>query len=220
MSSSFSSDAPGCRPPGDEAGTTGAEPGGATAKAELRRRFLAWRRGLSAAEVERRSSFVVGHLLAWPPFQRARVVMVYLAWRNEVDLSALVAAALAEGKAVSAPQVRATDMVLVPRRLTGAPGEVRPGWKGVPEPDPNLTEEVSPHVVDIILAPGVAFDRAGFRLGYGVGCYDRLLTLPGLRAVTVGVAYREQVLDRLPRDPWDRPVAAVATEDGVLCARA
>ncbi len=192
-------------------------PAPAAAKAEIRRRLLAWRLSLPPAEVERRSRLVAGRLQSWPPFVRASRILVYLAWRNEPDLSSAIAAALAAGKDVSAPEIRPAEHRLVPRRLTGRAGEVRPGWRGVPEPDPALTEEVDPAGLDLVLVPGLAFDGEGFRLGYGLGYYDRFFcALRAPRALAVGVAYREQILAAVPRDWWDRPVAALATEDGVL----
>lgn len=186
------------------------------AKAEIRRRLLAWRLSLPPEEVARRSRLLAERLLDWPPLRRAGRILVYLAWRNEPDLSSVIAAALTAGKEVSAPEIRPAELGLVPRRLTGGGGEVRSGWRGVPEPDPTLTEEVDPAGLDLVFLPGLAFDREGFRLGYGLGYYDRFCALRAPRALAVGVAYREQILAAVPRDRWDRPVAALATEDGVL----
>ncbi len=187
----------------------------ASAKAAIRRRLLGWRLSLPPDEVKRRSRLVAEHLLAWPPFLCAERLLVYLAWRNEPDLAPLVAAALAADKEVAAPAIRPADRTLVPRRLTGLASEVRAGWRGVPEPHPDLTAEVDPAGLDLLLIPGLAFDREGFRLGYGLGYYDLFCARRAPLALAVGVCYREQILTAVPRDPWDRPVAALATEDGV-----
>ena len=68
---------------------------------------------------------------------------------------------------------------------------------------------------DFLLVPLLAFDRRGFRVGYGAGYYDRTLAgLPG--RVRLGVAYADQELDEVPAGPYDARLDAVATERGVI----
>ena len=70
---------------------------------------------------------------------------------------------------------------------------------------------------DLIIAPGLAFDRNGIRLGMGGGYYDRLLALPRHAASRrVGLAFAFQFVDSLPREAWDMPVHAVCTEKGLV----
>ncbi len=89
-------------------------------------------------------------------------------------------------------------------------GPLVPGPFGLMEP---ATSAVEPEVLDLVLVPGLAFDLEGFRLGRGRGFYDRFLA--SVAAKTVGVAPEALLLPRLPRDPWDVPVAYLATERGV-----
>lgn len=91
-----------------------------------------------------------------------------------------------------------------------------PDTPGTP-PTPDSPGKASAPVPDIIVVPGVAFDRQGGRLGQGGGYYDRLLGSPAYAAcLRIGLAYAFQVLDRLPRDDWDVPVHALCTEEGLL----
>lgn len=88
------------------------------------------------------------------------------------------------------------------------------------EPDaakiPSPTAEAEALVPDLVIAPLVAFDRAGYRLGQGGGYYDR--TLKALRAIrpvfVIGLAYAGQEVDRIPRDDHDQPLDAILTETG------
>jgi 5-formyltetrahydrofolate cyclo-ligase len=73
---------------------------------------------------------------------------------------------------------------------------------------------------DLLVVPGVAFDRRGIRLGRGAGCYDRFLPTIPPPAALVGLAWSWQVVDELPADRWDVPVDAVVTEEGVVRAGA
>ena len=87
------------------------------------------------------------------------------------------------------------------------------GEQGFEHPEGRL--EVALKEVDVMVLPGLGFDRAGGRLGRGGGHYDRLLALPH-RAFRVGLAYDFQLLtERLPRDPWDVPLHAIATPSGM-----
>jgi 5-formyltetrahydrofolate cyclo-ligase len=76
----------------------------------------------------------------------------------------------------------------------------------VPEPDPSTSRKAGMSEIDLILVPGLAFDREGYRLGYGKGYYDRLLAATG-SIPTVGIGFQEQMsTGSLPRDAWDVPV--------------
>ncbi|MEJ7556308.1 MAG: 5-formyltetrahydrofolate cyclo-ligase, partial [Aquificaceae bacterium] len=79
--------------------------------------------------------------------------------------------------------------------------------------EPSKGKEVRPEEVELSLIPGIAFDKAGYRIGYGKGYYDRLFErLGGLK---VGVCYEFQVLEEVPRDDWDMPVDLVVTEEKI-----
>jgi len=86
------------------------------------------------------------------------------------------------------------------------------GAYGIPEPSGG--QKASPEEIEFAAVPGVAFDREGYRLGFGKGYYDRLLKK--ISAPKVGVAYSFQVIDYVPRDEWDEPVDLIVTEEGII----
>ena len=86
-------------------------------------------------------------------------------------------------------------------------------------PDPSRAERVSVGEVELFVAPGLLFDRAGRRLGRGGGHYDRLLARRRADAWLVGICYEDRVIDELPEDPWDVRMHVVVTDRAVLrCA--
>jgi 5-formyltetrahydrofolate cyclo-ligase len=96
-------------------------------------------------------------------------------------------------------------------RLTEPGRDVRPGYRGIPEPQSHCTL-VKAETIDWVLVPGVAFDMAGRRLGYGGGYYDRLL--PTLRSdvARIAGAYEMQLVERVPAAAHDLPVQELVTE--------
>lgn len=182
-------------------------------KAALRRRCREMREGMSPAKVRSSSRAVCLHLANWPLWRRAHTVLGYLAFQNEIDLSPLFG---------SWPDKR----WLVPR-IVQEPGPrpylvlhpydplrlVRHRF-GMLEPDPTLPT-VDPDQVELILVPGVAFDRQGGRLGFGGGFYDRLLPL-ARRATRVGMSYDELLLDAVPIQLWDCRVEWLVTPSGLV----
>lgn len=95
---------------------------------------------------------------------------------------------------------------------------LRTGTFGIREPDANTARQVFPGEDDTILVPGLAFDRAGGRLGRGGGFYDRFLA-QWPHARRVGVGFSIQLIDAVPREAHDAQVDAIVTEDGWLDAQ-
>lgn len=94
----------------------------------------------------------------------------------------------------------------------GEPQEL--GNYGIFEPQPDAPT-LEPDEVDLILVPGVACDRQGYRLGYGGGYYDRLLSLPEWASKpSIGIVFANCLLPQLPIDDWDKCLQAVCTETG------
>lgn len=171
-------------------------------KAKLRQHYRTVREGLNAEEVAAASRAICDRLTAWAPLRSAAAVLTYIAFRNELDLSALVTA-LPEIEWV-VPRVHGQELVLHIYR----PDRLVRHHFGMLEPAADLPT-VHPSAVSLVLVPGVAFDRRGGRLGFGAGYYDRLL--PRTTALRVGVTYDRCLADALPLDPHDQLVDWIVT---------
>ena len=137
------------------------------------------------------------------------IVSGFIPYKSEISTVPLMNALRRQGWQTCLPVVVGAEQPLVFRSWT--PGEpLVPGVWEIPVP-----VETAPEVLpDVLLVPMLAFDRAGYRLGYGGGFYDR--TLEKLRArkkvVAIGVAYGAQMVDEVPRGPYDAPLDYVMTE--------
>lgn len=180
-------------------------------KQALRQKYTALR---DTAPVQHRADWgkqICLSLQNLPVFKRASVIAGFYPIKSEVNLIPLLAQSLAEGKALLLPRCQA-DGTLTFHQVKRLPDLV-PGTYGIPEPSPH-SPVAAPALIDLILVPGLAFDRGGFRIGYGKGYYDRFLPLLRGDCVTCGVAYSLQLADDLPTDPFDLPVQLLVTERG------
>lgn len=183
-------------------------------KVELRRRLRLARRALSEGYRREAEARACQRLHELARARHARVVAVYAAHRSEADPRRFAERWLASGGVVVWPRVvDGASGALVFHQLPG-PAALRLGYRGIEEP-PASAPEVSPTALDLVVVPGLAFDRLGHRLGQGGGFYDRLLASPALRATTVGLAFGCQILAQVPCEAHDQRVAYVVTELGV-----
>lgn len=148
------------------------------------------------------------------PVVEGIVVSGFWPVREEIDVLPLLIAVVERGGRAALPVVVRRDAPLVFRAWHPGMALVDGGFAGIREPGPEAPE-IEP---DAVIVPLLAFDRAGGRLGYGGGFYDR--TLAALRlhktVTAIGVAYAGQELPEVPEEAHDQPLDAIATEQGVL----
>lgn len=156
-------------------------------------------------------------VLALPELRAARIVLAYVATPEELDLAPVVEALHGAGKSVALPRVEGRGVLGIHLFEHGDELEAGP-FGGIPQPL-DSAPRVPLAAIDAVIVPGVAFDLAGRRLGYGGGFYDRLL--PQLRpdCIRIGIAYDEQIADELPVAEHDERVRVVITPTRVAHAR-
>ncbi len=183
---------------------------------ELRERLRQKRRALGEEERERTSAAAVGAILASPLFAEAELILLYAPVRDELDLTSLLLPALSGGKTVAFPRCReGGEMDFFAVESTEA---LVSGFRGIPEP-PADAPTVTPDKKTLCILPGLGFDPAGNRIGYGGGYYDRYLArYPDMR--TLGVCHSSLLLRHIPARPHDRSVSALLTEKGFLVSPA
>ncbi|MCS7149839.1 MAG: 5-formyltetrahydrofolate cyclo-ligase [Caldimicrobium sp.] len=142
-------------------------------------------------------------------YRKSKKIAFYSAINREVNLSLAMNAALRE-KEVYLPKAHLKERVLSFHRVFDL-GNLKEGPFGILEPLEGLPEAPVDEL-DLVLVPGLAFDRKRGRLGYGGGFYDR--TLVGTTALKMGIAFSWQILDELPLEPYDIKMDLILTEKG------
>ncbi len=169
---------------------------------------------MTAAQAAAQSRRVMRRLAAWQPFLRAETVLFYSPLAREVQLSWLWRKAWKAGKTVCFPACAAGGS-LTAYKVASAK-EMKKGPYGNLEPCPLRLNKISVGRIDVMLIPGLAFDRKGRRLGRGRGYYDRFLSRAASKTLKVGIAFRNQLVKRVPVNRWDIPMDCIAHPDGIV----
>lgn len=181
-------------------------------KIELRTSALARRAALPGANREAAARALAGHVFPMP-ITPGTIVAGYSPIRSEIDPVLLMRALAGQGARLALPAIIARDQPLMFRLWSADEGLV-PGALGILEP-PAEAPQLMP---DIVLVPLAAFDRAGHRIGYGAGHYDR--TFAQLRAVkpftAIGLAFDTQEIEAIPMQPHDVALDFVLTETRMI----
>jgi len=182
-------------------------------KQELRQRILQkLRRQPEKARVAK--SCAIGRALRrLKIYRKAKVILCYVAIDGEVETRPLLARALGDGKCVAVPVTHRAGRRIVALEIKDPDRDLKKvGPFRIPEPSRGSRRTLRPDEMDLIIVPGVAFDRKGWRLGRGGGYFDRFLEKVPPRIPRVGLAFRFQVLKTLPCEEHDQPVSRVLTD--------
>lgn len=182
------------------------------AKRALREQSIARRSSLLADHPDRFGPTLARQDLAALELRPDSIVSAFASMADEIDVNPLLARLHGQGQPLCLPVIVARRQPLIFRRWR--PGDVMDkGMWGIAQPAASQPE-VAP---DVMLVPLLAFDRQGWRLGYGGGYFDR--TIAGLRAAkpvtTVGIALDELEVDAVPHLDYDQPLDWVLTPSGL-----
>ena len=172
-------------------------------KQELRQAIRARKRAMTEEDILRRSEILAEKFARSNAYRAAKTIYGYLPYNQEVRTVPMLWRALEEGKRVAVPKVYGDDMKFI---YLDDLSQVAKGYAGIPEPvadGPVAQDETA-----LVLMPGLAFDRAGHRIGYGGGFYDKFLAREPHHP-TVALCYDFQVMDRLETEEFDIPVDLV-----------
>ncbi len=183
----------------------------------IRKAVLSARNALSVEERRMKSSAIAERFLELEAFRSARAIMAYASFGSEVETKEIIDACFVAGKEVALPIVDRRGL-LVGRIWEST--ELSPNAFGIPEPPREKSNLLDAKTIDLIIVPGVAFDRLGRRIGYGGGYYDRFLGSVRPDAAKIALAFEIQIVDRVPVGERDSPVDVIVTESEVIdCAR-
>ena len=192
-----------------------------TRKNEIRAQYKAYREALSPEERALRDARICSLFLSSITYRYAKVLLMYAPLGGEIDVMPIARQALADGKTVAFPRCNKTENTMQ-YHTVDSPDALTAGAYGIMEPPADApvwhAEQTGADTHPVCIVPGLVFDRAGYRVGYGKGYYDRYLsTFPGVR---VGTVYADCVLAEIPRGRYDLSVDVLVTDKGVRAVNA
>jgi 5-formyltetrahydrofolate cyclo-ligase len=183
-------------------------------KAELRKEVLQKRDSIEPSIKKIKDRAVMARLKGLNEFKSAKTLLLYASFRSEVDTHELIKECLGAQKRVLLPRVNYLLKKLEIREIESL-NDIEKGHWGIPEPK-RTTPLRDLNTADIIIVPGVCFDRKGGRIGYGAGYYDKLLKGLNRAIPVIALAYDEQIVEEVPLEAHDRRVDMIITDREVI----
>jgi len=187
-----------------------------TRKRNIRELVNGLRETLSERDRDAWSDAIEDRLFGFEPFAAARTVLFYASFNNEVRTGGAIRRAIREGKRIAVPVTKVEEKRLETSLVTDFDEDLQPGAFGIPEPKPGRVRPVPDDEIDIVVVPGVAFDRRGNRVGYGGGYYDRFVGRVRIGVPLIAVAFAFQLMDEVPAAEHDLRVDALITEEETI----
>lgn len=177
----------------------------------LRKELRAKRK--SIADKVKRDKKISDNLLSFELYKNSKTILFYASLDDEINVDCCIEQALSDGKKIALPVCTDKNGNMKFYYINSL-SEIRVGYFGVREPDTSVCKEVDDFSFSICIVPAIAYDKNGFRLGYGKGYYDRFLKKYNLHSI--GLCYNELIEDKLPIGEYDIPVDYIICENGVI----
>ena len=165
----------------------------------------------SDLEKSQKSDIIKKKLFNEEIFKKAKVVMFYVSLKDEVNTLSMIDEAVKMGKRVCVPVILKDEKRLIAGEIKDRERDLEKQHFGIYQPIAGHVREVPLEDIDLVVVPGIAFDKNNVRLGRGHGYYDRFLCGLPKRTKTIGLAFDFQVVESLPQDSHDVPVSKTIT---------
>lgn len=176
-------------------------------KQELRKEYIFIRNNIK--NKDEKSAIIMKKIIEEEVYKKANVIALYKSLSSEVDTSKLIEYSFMQGKTVVLPKVVSNDLEFY--KISSKEQLIRSEF-GVEEPQGNKESLVLKEDIDLVIVPGVCFDKTGNRIGFGKGYYDRFLANTNME--TIGICFEEQLVEKILEDKFDIKIKKVIT-DGI-----
>jgi 5-formyltetrahydrofolate cyclo-ligase len=186
-------------------------------KNKLRQELTQKRKNLSKNEVLEKSDKIKKRLFETDEFKQASNIVFYVSYDNEVYTHEMIKECITNKKNVVVPMCDKEERCLILSKLDSW-DDLETGSYGILEPRKDKVKEFLIDKVDLIIVPGLGFDKSGHRIGHGKGYYDGLLK-NSRNALHIGLAFESQIIKKIPIEVHDLPVHIIVTEKRVVDCR-
>lgn len=185
-------------------------------KKALRTEILGKRSQLSSEDIKNKSNEIKNKLFQLREFKDANFIFSFISFKDEVHTHDIITESLSMGKRVGVPITVDKPRELLVSELKDFHRELEIGYYNILAPKKEFERIVSPDLVDLVLVPGLAFDKYGYRVGYGGGYYDRFFANTKKKMIKIGLCFDFQILPQVPMDFYDIPIDYIITESRII----
>lgn len=185
-------------------------------KKSVRKRMFDKRNEMNLSQVQELSRKIVNTLTKVPIFKQSNNIMLYLSFNNEVDSYELIEYCLGNKKCVIVPYCNKEGKQIIPAKIENFEKQLVKNDYGFLESKLEYIKPEPIDSIDLIIIPGLAFDKRCYRIGYGTGYYDRFLGKVNSKIPTIGLVFDYQIIDSAEVDEFDIPLDYVITERRII----
>jgi 5-formyltetrahydrofolate cyclo-ligase len=185
-------------------------------KASIRTDMIKMVDALSKDDFNEKSRQVEARLFDFANFIEAKIPLLYMNLPYEVPTQRIVEWCFAQNKIVVLPAFGKEKRSVTLMKVDDIEKDLKPGPRGVLEPDPARCKQVPIDQVDIAIVPGTAFDEKGGRIGAGFGYYDRLIPKLAVTTRKVSLIFEDHIISQIPMESHDKYVDIVITDQRII----
>lgn len=185
-------------------------------KDEIRAEMAAKIEGLPDGALQEKTRLIEERVFDFANYLEARVVLMYLPRKNEVNTDTIIRRTFDLNKIVVLPRFEPGSKKIQLFKVDDLQKELTPGSSGRLQPDPARCRAMPIDSIDIAIVPGIVFDEKGGRIGFGEGFFDRVIPNLPITTRKVALALDEQVLSQIPSESLDKSVDIIITDRRII----
>lgn len=185
-------------------------------KAEIRNDIVKRLAALTESEVKAKIRQIENRVFEFANFLEANIVLLYINTAAEVNSQQIIKRCFDYNKIVILPAFETDTYKMKLMKVDNLDTDLKPGRRGILEPDENRCNVVPVECIDIAIIPGVAFDEKGGRIGSGEGYYDRLIPKLPITTRKVALAFENQIIRQIQMESHDKHVDIIITEKRII----
>ena len=186
------------------------------AKIQIREDIAKIISAVAESDIAKKVSAIEDRLFEFANFLEAKIALLYVGGKNEVQTSNIIKRAYSYNKIVVLPAFDPKTFEMELMKVDKFAQELKPGPRGVPEPNAGRCKIVPIDRIDIAIIPGIAFDEKGGRIGTGRGYYDRLIPKLAITTRKVALTLEEQIIPQVPMESHDKHVDIIITDKRII----
>ena len=186
------------------------------AKIQIREDIAKIISAVAESDIAKKVRAIEDRLFEFANFLESKIALLYVSGDNEVQTKNIIKRAYSYNKIVVLPAFDPKTLEMELMKVDKLSQELKPGPRGVPEPNAARCKIVPIDRIDIAIIPGIAFDEKGGRIGTGRGYYDRLIPKLAITTRKVALTLEEQIIPQVPMESHDKHVDIIITDKRII----